>query len=329
MTAPSSSTAPLPNPQGKYVYTPKITGQTAITRQEISQYSSTKIGLQVVSDQNNVDPDDISVTIYQKTAFTSTDDPLGPGLTYGVSDIDREDVGVYSIILDNSYTQDLSLIAANWKYILLGKTYQYWDYFEVLQPMPTYDAMSDGEKGVIRLVSNMFEDLYDSVDGGPHLKEEFQTHFGTETIARCMELACHRINSTSQPYKNFNVGAGVGEKFPEAYYSILVMGTYLEVVRHLIRSYTEYPVMQGGPGVSFVDRSAYVDRWRAILQDEADDFKRAVRSFKRSFLGLGGGSLLVAGGIYGAMNRFKPGGWAMAARGTRFMYPIAMVAVAP
>lgn len=326
MTNPSSSTAPLPNPQGQYIYSPKLQGQQSRVRQEISQYASSNVGIEIMAQNVYVDPDTIQVTIYQRTDFSTGSDPLGPYSVLPQEDLVREDVGIWSFIIDPSLTQTLSLVTVHWEYSVSGVGYDYWDYYEIREPMPTYDAFTDNEKGIIRLVAFMFEDLYDSVDGGPHLKEEFQTHFGTETLARCMELACHRINSTSQPYTQYNVGAGVGTHFPMSYYSILVTGTYLEVVRHLIRSYTEYAVMQGGPGVAYVDRSQYADRWRAILADEKDDFARAVRSFKRSLLGLGGGSLLVSGGIFGSSSYFRSGFSAAAARAGRF-YPVSYVQV--
>lgn len=327
---PSSSTAPYPNPDGQYTYTPKVLRQVSVVRQELSQWSSTRVGLEILTTDNAlVDPTTIQVTVYQRTAETISNDPYGlPGLVIDGADLTHEETGVYSFLLDQEITQELSLVSVHWEYTIDTRNYQYWSHYEVLEPMPTYDSLTTGEKGVVALVTNMFGDLYDSVNGGPHLKEEFQTHFGTERIAQCMELAMSRINTTSQPYTHYNVGAGVGKRFPPESYSILIMGTYLEVVRHLIRSYTEIPTINGGPGVAYTDRSNYVDRWRAILNDEKEDYAKAIRSFKRDLLGLGRGSLIVAGGIFGQANYFRPGMWSAAARGLRF-YPMSYVQTRP
>jgi hypothetical protein len=325
----SSSTSPLPNPEGDYIFSPKVIGQSSRTRQEISQYSTPRLGMNIIADGSNIDPDSISMTLYQKLDFSPDADPLGPGIEYSIDDLEHEEVGVFSVVLDPALTSLLSQVALKWQYVIDGATYQYWDYYQILGYMPTYEALNDGEKGVIRQVAQMFEDLYDSVEGGPHLKEEFQTHFGTERIAQMMELAMNRINITSQPYTNYNIGAGTGPRFPESGYSLLVMGTYLEVVRHLIRSYTEMPTMQGSPGVAFYDRSNYVSRWRDILNDESEDYKAAVRSFKRSLMGLGGGALIVAGGIYGSAAYWRSGTYSAMARAARFSYPTSVVQVRP
>lgn len=332
MTSPSSSTAPLPNPGGDYIYSPKVLDQASRVRQEISQNSTTKLGLQIIVDGVNTDPDagTLNVTLYQKTNFLPTAAVLGePGLFKEEPDLDKEEVGVYSFVIDPTTTSKLSQVTVLWNYKIDGISYQYWDYYQILGYMPTYESLNDGEKSVARIVSYMFEDLYDSVEGGPHLKEEFQTHFGNETIARCMELAMSWINTTSQPYTNYNIGLGTGPRFPAENYSILIRGTYLEVIKHLIRSYTEMPDMQGSPGVSFYDRSKYSDRWRAILNDEKDDYLKAVRSFKRSLLGLGGGALLVSGGIYGAAGYWRSGTYSAQARAARFTYPTSVVQVRP
>jgi hypothetical protein len=322
----SSNTAPSPNPEGIKVFRPKILGQVATIRQEISRFSTASIGLQVnVNGQPaNVDAGSMSVEVYKRTDFAPGADSLGDQVT-GPFEIANPDTGVYEFRLGSPVTQDLCLLSIKWVYRVQAEDYEFWDYYQVLDPMPTFDLLSDGERGIVRTVGYMFADLYDSVDGGPHLKEEFQTHFGTETIARCLELACNRINITSQPYTNYSV-IGNGKQFPEKHYSVLIIGTYLEVIRHLIRSYTEQPTMSGGPGVAYLDRSNYADRWRQILADEKDDYDKAVRSFKRSLLGLGGGSLLVAGGIFGSAGGFwRSGAYAAQTRAARFGYPISYV----
>ncbi len=239
------------------------------------------------------------------------------------------ELGPFSFTLDPEVTRFLSHVTILWTYVIDGVTYRYTDYYQINGYMPTYESLTSDEKNIVRIVSNMFEDLYDSVEGGPHLKEEFQTHFSAETIARCMELAVSRINRTSQPYTNYNVGAGPGARFPANGYSLLIMGTYLEVVRHLIRSYTEMPDMQGNPGVSYYDRSQYSKRWRDVLADEQDDFKEATRAFKRTLLGLGGGALIVSGGIFGTMGGWRSGHYSAATRAGRYMYPQSVVQVRP
>jgi len=330
MSSPSSSTSPLPNPEGKYIINPKLLGQSSIVRQDLSQYATTKVGIQIVAADGNVDPETIHVTIYQKSDFSDNmEDPLGPGLIIAQGDLDHEEVGVYSFILDPSFTSLLSLLTVKWEYTVSGNTYTYMDYFEIREPMPLFDSLTEGEKDIVRQVIFRFEDLYDSVEGGPYLKEPFQTHFGTETVARCLRLAVNKINMTAQPYSSYIVGDAIGTRLPANAYSVVEFATYIQVIKHLMRSYVEMPTMEGSPGVSFYDRSNYLDRWRSILKDEGDDLDKAIVSFKRSLLGLGGGSLIVSGGIYGNISSWRSGMYSAQARAARFMYPTSVVQVMP
>ena len=86
---------------------------------------------------------------------------------------------------------------------------------------------------------------------------------------------------------------------------LLEWATYLEVIRHLIRSYTEQPDAQGIQ-TARLDRRQYADAWRRILQDEEPDFRKALDQYKFAAMGLGRASVLVAGGIYGEWVRPTP-----------------------
>lgn len=329
MTDPTQnpSTAPIPNPEGIYTFSPKVLGQSSTVRQELSRFATENVGIQIFVDDTYADPDtgSLSVEVYYRTDFQD----INPyGVPTDLTDhIVKEDVGVYSFKLPTSLTSNLGLLTIHWQYKVIGEPYDYWDYYQVIEPMPIYDTLSDGERGIVKMVSMMFGDLYDSVDGGPHLKEEFQTHYGTETLALCLQLAANRINISSQPWTNYVIGDNNpgGSRFPANGYPILMMATYLEVVRHLIRSYTEQPNILGGPGVAYTDRRDYVDRWRNILNDEKEDYDNAIRNFKRSIMSLGGGNLIVSGGIFGtAYGRYPGSLWNMANRAGRF-YPMTFI----
>lgn len=83
----------------------------------------------------------------------------------------------------------------------------------------------------------------------------------------------------------------------------LAHNTYCEMVKHLIRSYTEQPLLQGGAGITRVDRRDYTDRWRQVLQDEQAELKSLLDVFKIRHMGLGNPKVLVSGGTYG---RYAP-----------------------
>jgi hypothetical protein len=72
---------------------------------------------------------------------------------------------------------------------------------------------------------------------------------------------------------------------------LLVKGVLVLTIRHLMRSYTEQWIVQGGQVVQ-PDRTQYQQRWNAIYQIEQADYIMATRLFKRNFLRLGHSALL-------------------------------------
>ena len=104
---------------------------------------------------------------------------------------------------------------------------------------------------------------------------------------------------------------------------MVTIGLYLETVRHLIRSYVEQPSFQNQQ-INYTDRRDYMTRWQSILQEEGRDFGKQLALAKRTLMGLGGGSLLVSGGIYGSGRGVFKGVYGMQTRSARF-WPAAPV----
>jgi hypothetical protein len=137
-----------------------------------------------------------------------------------------------------------------------------------------------------------------------------------------MSQAVMKLNVTGYPVTSFGVTKD-DQAIPKNFAGLTLWGTKLEVIRHLITSYTEQPTF-ANMATTYTDRRDYADRWRAVLADEKDDYRKAIVMSKRSLLGLGRGSALVAGGIYGggARGMFIPGMYASMTRSFRF-YPAA------
>jgi hypothetical protein len=315
-------------PPGDYVASPKLQNES-IVRRQISRYSGKVLGLQVNDANGPTDPDTMNLQIFfnnnpgqnlgQGDLILSADYPGDP-------DIVRESEGIYTCSIDATLTSVTGTLEADWTYTVDGQEYKYVDYFQIVDPMPMYESLTDGQKFCIEQVTWTMGDLFDSTTGGPHLVEEFQTHFNYERLAQLMSIALSRINMMWTPITNFSLGAGANgaPSFPDNYNNVLMLATYVETIRHLIRSYVEQPQITGGVSVAYTDRRDYMQRWQQVLQSEGEDLKSAVRLFKRKQMNLGQGSFIVAGGIFGSNRTFKSGGYAASTRGARFM-PVTFV----
>lgn len=290
------------DPSGLSVYSPKIRDE-ALVRRFIGQGGRGYVSINIYNGTSSVDadPDSISLKVWfldVLAEFPSTDDPRGV-LVIDVdhTQIQRESVGHYYFDIGPENTQHRGVMTAQWTYSVGGTEFTFYDHLQILDPMPFYDQLHESEKFVVEQVSWMLGDMFDSTEGGPYLIEPFQTHFNYERIAQLEAIALTRINLMGFPVTNYGVGIG-NQTAPEQLQGLLVLGTYLEVVRHLIRSYVEIPTFQS-MNVTYTDRRDYMQRWETILQLEEPNYERMIKMAKRSMLQLGRGSLLVAGGMYG------------------------------
>lgn len=316
---------PITDPSGQEVYSPKIRDQ-ALVRKFLSQGGRGYVAIDITDGATSVEPDADSLGLqvwFKDPTGHQGDDPRGTRiLNVPTSEIHREDIGKYDYEIGPPNTAYRGVLTAQWSYRVSGVSFTYSDHLQILNPMPLYDSCSDAEKIVVEQVSWMLGDMFDSTEGGPYLIEPFQTHFDYERIAQMQKLAATRMGLTGFPVRNWSVGPGV-QPIPQDFAGLMVLGTYYEVVRHLVRSYTEIPALQG-MNVTFTDRRDYSQRWQQILSTEWPEYVQMVKMAKRKLLNLSRGSLLVAGGIYGgnANGIFRSGTYAAQVRSWRF-YPAA------
>lgn len=313
----------ITQPSGESVYSPKIREQSLV-RKFVSQGGQGYVAIDIYDGTNSVDPDPDTLTLdiwFCDPTATPGADPRGTKLaTVPADQIHREDTGKYDYQIGPPNTAYRGLLTVQWRYQVNGTAFSYSDHLQILNPMPLYESLTPGQKSVVEQVSWMFGDLFDSTEGGPHLIEPFQTHFDYERIAQLMNQAALKIGLTGFPINTWGVGPESTSP-PAELNGLLILGTYYEVIRHLVRSYTEIPAFQG-MNVTYTDRRDYSMRWQQILSTEWPDYVRMVKMAKRKMLSLSRGSLLVAGGIYGgnAKGIFRAGSYAAAVRGWRF-YP--------
>src|SRR4029077_636868 len=137
-------------------------------------------------------------------------------------------------------TAEKGTLTAEWEYGANLLEFTFKDNMQILDQMPMYDSLAEDTKLIVEQSSWFFADLFDSTAGGPWLQENFQTHFNYERIAHLMAHAATKFNTLGTPLTHD------GEAFddnaiPDNFKGIIVWGTKLEIIRHLIRSYTEQP----------------------------------------------------------------------------------------
>lgn len=276
-----------------------------VDRRYLSQFTTEEVGL-VLQDVNGpVDPDGMAVTA------TMTDEATGAVIF--TRPATRVDVGTYSVALASEDTSVPGPYTIDFTFTRGGVADHYALQFEVGSRAPDYDALPPGMKAIVEQVWIRFADLYDSPLGGPHLQIYMQTKFGRNRVAQLLKQAIGRLNTLAMPHGHYEVD----DKFPvQTWGPLAAQLLYIEVIRHLRRSYVEIPDIVLGTSISRSDRRDYTARWGDILSDEIEDTKVMLDNFKMAHMGLGNVSVLVSGGAYGNFGPFAPlGGGTAAARG--------------
>lgn len=357
-------------PSGVSVWSPKIANE-ALVRKFISLNGSGYVAIAIQDSSTgtatpvDADPESLGLAIWfmDPLSLPLPTNPYGVAVqTVTMDSITRTATGQYYYDLGPSLTANRGLLTAVWTYTVNGTQFQFTDHLQVLDPMPLYDSLSATDRAMVEQVSWMFGDLYDSTEGGPHLIEEFQTHWNYERIAQMMGIAVMRMNfignygnapttwaigstvsaaytvpsqqviktqtmpdgtvNTVSYYTQSTTTGGTGS-VPSQMGGLVVLGTYIECMRHFRDSYTEIPD-RPGMDVTYTNRRDYWSRWSQNLQTEQQQWETMVKQAKLSLLNMSSGSLLVAGGIYGgsSLGVFQAGTYAAQVRSFRF-YPAA------
>lgn len=164
--------------------------------------------------------------------------------------------------------------------------------FAVLDPFnvpPPTEAQLVAEEVWLR-----FEDMFDSVEGGPILRDYTLSHFDVRKIERFIPEALLDINVQMPPTQYsisyFARPLGNGEVNPLM--PLLSKGVMCKVLLHMVRSYIEQPVPQGAQ-IAYEDRTRYAQAWQSSYTIEREDWISMVRLYKRQELNLGHSALLV------------------------------------
>lgn len=276
-----------------------------VDRKYLSQFSTEQVGMVLQNATGAVDPDGLTMTATMSHDVTDAVVFSRPAT--------RVDVGTYAVELESTDTSVPGPYTIDFSYLLGTNSDHYAIQFEVGSNAPDYDALPWSLKQVVEQVWIRFADAYDSALGGPHLQIYLQTKFGRNRVAQLLKQAVGRLNTLAYPHGRY----AADDKFPVAAWGpLLEQILYIEVIKHLRRSYVEIPDIVLGTSISRGDRRDYLDRWGTILGDEQEDLKIMIDNFKMAHMGLGNVSVLVSGGAYGNFGPMAPlGGGTAAARG--------------
>jgi hypothetical protein len=162
--------------------------------------------------------------------------------------------------------------------------------FEVFDPFEVVE-------GPIRVIADgvwtKLEDCFDAEDEGPWLQDMTLNYFREEKMEKFINDALFDINYQNPP-TNLGVANFVAhDGTPTNNYPLIVQGVFIQVLRHLMRSYVEQP-MPTGAQIAWQDRRDYLQRWREVFDLEKLQYDRWVTLYKRGYLQLGHSRLLVS-----------------------------------
>jgi len=231
-----------------------------------------------------------------QVAVSFIDQDLDPTTTLWTRNAVAAEVGQYEIVLGSADTEDPGWRSLRFSYQVDSIPQVFGYDIEVGESAPEYDSLPSDWQGAIETVWGRFADLFDSPFGGPNLQVYAQVNFGRNRLAQLMRPALQRLNSATGAHASY----GYGSSFPfDEWGGLLQQSLYIEVLKHLVRSYVEQPEVILGTAVSRVDRRDYMNRWQDVLQMEQAEFERDLSRYKMAHLGLGNAHVLVAGGAYG------------------------------
>jgi len=275
----------------------------------VSQYSPEILGLEIHIQGVPGDPDGSVVTVSMVNDATSAEVFERPAT--------RVEDGRYEITLTSAESSTVGSFTLTWSYSVAGTPQTYVTLIQIGAAHPAYDRLAEPMKDIVESVWMRFADLFDSPYGGPNLQTYFQSHFTRGRIAQLLRTAVGVLNTRAQPFQTYTIDGDGGASFPVAQWGpLLDQALYVEVIKHLVRSYVEQPDFRGG-NVARLDRRDYMDRWRGVLEGETEQLNSQLEVFKIANMGLGKPKVLVSGGVYG---RFGPTRYPGMAARPRYFY---------
>jgi len=194
--------------------------------------------------------------------------------------------------LQYTHTEEVGMYLAQAQFTLFnGEVRSVMVNFDVVDPFVTENSL---ERILAENVWFRLEDAFDSIEGGPALRDYTLAHFDLSKIEKYIPETLLDIN-VQMPLTEVGIGTFVNKNRnePNPVMPLMAKGVLCKVIMHLIRSYVEQPVPQGAQ-IAYEDRTRYAQAWQIVYKSEHEDYISMVRLYKRGYLNLGHSALLVS-----------------------------------
>lgn len=261
----------------------------------VNQYQGLELGI-VVNIEGVPDNPDGNVLVSMETI--SDDESETPTVIFSDRVASTSETGVFTVLLGSVDTQAQGFYKVTWDYAVAGESQTFSHLVEVIPHSVVLEDMDESLFSILDSVWIRFADLFDSPFGGPHFTVYYQTRFNRGRVAELMASSLRKLNVVAQPVTTYSINSE-GNLFPvDQWGGLLEQASYIEIVKHLIRSYVEQPATPG-VNVALLDRRDYMNRWNTVLQMEQREYDDMLDVFKIRHMGLGQPRVMVSGGVYG------------------------------
>lgn len=243
-----------------------------------------------LNDNSTLIPQD-NISSVSFTVVLPGDDPADPSIQDEPGTVIGDGTAIY--VVDPSFNT-----AAGTYYVTAAYAYSEPNFGAITKRVvldydvadPFESTGSGPSDGAVKQAWQKFENLFDSENGGPWLRDmAIASRFDQSKLTSLIPEVLLAINQ-QMPFSNYNsTDFPYTENDGEA---LMAQGLLCSGIRDLMRAYTEQPNFNNSL-VAFADRRDYLMRWTQVLTIEQTQFDKWLKQWKLRAYQLDHASLLV------------------------------------